>query len=116
MALNMQFNDGTSRNIYDDEQFFNVVEEKLGYDAAKYCRNMTETAVQTAAQEIQSNPMRYCNGECDRIQSVEGAYQGFLYDIVEMLEKIRDDEEERYKKPHCADQIGDVIKHIMDNL
>lgn len=60
-------------NIYDDEAFARLLEEKLGRDAAEYFRDALSDAGEMSKLE--------CTGECDATYELQERYEDILRDV-----------------------------------
>jgi hypothetical protein len=70
--------------IESPEKFAWLLEEKLGRDAADYFNSFKDDFI----EQMQSDPLQYCVGECDRVYETQRHYENQLDTVLETLRKL----------------------------
>lgn len=94
---------GKVENIFDNEDFARMLQEKLGSDAEQYFREQTNPKVflEDANEDLF---MEVCGGDC----SVVDEYTGLLDEVEEALDDIEAD---------CEDEeIQNSIRKLRDRI
>lgn len=66
------------------EKFAWLLEEKLGLDAAEYFNTFKDDFI----QQMQSDPLNYCVGECDRVYETQRHYENQLDTVMDTLRRL----------------------------
>lgn len=66
------------------ERFAWILEEKLGRDAADYFNSFKDEFI----EQMQSDPLKYCVGECDKVYETQRHYENKLDDTMDALRRL----------------------------
>lgn len=115
MAYTIEFPDGKVKNIYDDGDFENAIEERMGYESAKYYHDKVSEMEQDIEDRIygsiESKCMDLCTGECDRCMLIREHYNNVLKDILSELKAIQR-AEWKYAHPRHEKEMDRLIDDI----
>lgn len=106
---------GKTETVIDDEHFAQLLDEKLGCDAAEYFRDALEDQREILKDEMAENPLGFCTGECDRVYDTQRHYQDVLQDLLDDLQMYYN-EQLALRKPHKLFMLADVIKKVRRDI
>ena len=66
------------------ERFSWLLKEKLGRDAVDYFDTFKDDLI----DDMQSDPLKYCVGECDKVYETQRHYENKLDDVMDVLRKL----------------------------
>lgn len=113
--------------IFDNEQFARFLDERLGYDAAEYFREVVDPKSILNNMELTDEQIikeGWCSGECDKVQRTQEHFENLLRDCGESAKAIYAGILEGYevgrrrtKKEQLAlDKAIEIMKVVNNNL
>ena len=118
--------DKRPETIFDDEQFARLLDERLGYDAAQYFRDATDTDwlrqnMNLTDEEILKDG--WCSGECDKVQKTQEHWENLLKEVGELAREIYNKVLEGYvvggrrtkKEQFAIDKAIQILKVVDEN-
>ena len=118
--------DKRPETIFDDEQFARLLDERLGYDAAQYFRDATDTEYLRENMKLTDDQILnegWCSGECDRVQRTQAHWENLLKEVGELAREIYDKILEGYvvggrrtkKEQFAIDKAIQIMKVVNGN-
>lgn len=118
--------DKRPETIFDDEQFARLLDERLGYDAAQYFRDATDTEYLRKNMKLTDDQILnegWCSGECDRVQRTQEHWENLLKEVGELAREIYDKILEGYvvggrrtkKEQFAIDKAIQILKVVNGN-
>ena len=118
--------DKRPETIFDDEQFARLLDERLGYDAAQYFRDATDTEYLRENMKLTDDQILnegWCSGECDRVQRTQEHWENLLKEVGELAREIYDKILEGYvvggrrtkKEQFAIDKAIQIMKVVNGN-
>lgn len=118
--------DKRPETIFDDEQFARLLDERLGYDAAQYFRDATDTEYLRKNMKLTDDQILnegWCSGECDRVQRTQEHWENLLKEVGELAREIYDKILEGYvvggrrtkKEQFAIDKAIQIMKVVNGN-
>ena len=118
--------DKRPETIFDDEQFARLLDERLGYDAAQYFRDATDTEYLRENMKLTDDQILnegWCSGECDRVQRTQEHWENLLKEVGELTREIYDKILEGYvmggrrtkKEQFAIDKAIQILKVVNGN-
>lgn len=115
-------------NIFDDDDFVQMLREKLGDDAARYFLDRTNQemldAVMYDLNDSEILNRGYCSGECDKVQETQEHYEDLLKEIdglsMAVYQKILDgyqigSSRRTKKEQYALDKVIEIHKIVKRN-
>lgn len=103
--------DGAPRLIMGEDDFIDLIREKLGDDAVAAYNHFAELRAEEVREDATHHHEKYCVGECDRLFRQQEYYESELSDIEDEARAIYNDHASM-KRPHNLDAIRNLVKHI----
>lgn len=103
--------DGAPRLIMGEDDFIDLIHEKLGDDAVAAYNHFAELRANEVRDDATQHHEKYCVGECDRMDRLIEYYENELSDIEAEARAIYQDHY-NLKRPHNLNKIADLIKRI----
>ena len=118
--------DKRPETIFDDEQFARLLDERLGYDAAKYFRDATDTDWLRQNMNLTDDEILnegWCSGECDKVQKTQEHWENLLKEVGELAREIYNKVLEGYvvggrrtkKEQFAIDKAIQILKVVDEN-
>ena len=81
---------GKVETIYDNRDFARMLYEKLGSDAENYFLQQTDPDTVLDDLDLTDDEilLKWCSGECDKVQSTQEHYQSILTEIKALADAV----------------------------
>ena len=76
--------------ITDDYDFADILRNEISDDARDYFLEGLNAEEDIAYGLLAENPLKYCNGECDKLYSLQEYYENILSDIRDIAFSVYD--------------------------
>lgn len=82
----------TVENIFDHEDFCELLREHLGDDAEQYFRRETDPEVILEGMNLTDNDIlkNWCTGECDHVQGIQEHFEALLKECDSLAMEVYD--------------------------
>ena len=118
--------DKRPETIFDDEHFAHLLDERLGYDAAQYFRDATDTEYLQKNMKLTDDQILnegWCSGECDKVQKTQEHWENLLKEVGELAREIYNKILEGYvvggrrtkKEQFAIDKAIQILKVVDSN-
>lgn len=106
---------GKVRNVWDENDFADMLRELLGSDAEYYFRDLTDRATVLSDISIDDVWEYVCFGECQKLEEQQEHYEGVLRDVKDDLDSLYYDLMDQTKEV-SQKQIMQLIQKINAKL